>query len=64
VPDFWVVAGNPARMLRKIETTMDPAHPSNQQLPKEIDGAEKPMAQMARDVEMSGEAYHDDDQGW
>jgi hypothetical protein len=55
VPDFWVVAGNPARMIRKIETTMDPAHPSNQQSPKEIHGAEEPMAQMARDIEMKGE---------
>lgn len=26
VPDFTVVAGNPARIIRKVETEMDPAH--------------------------------------
>jgi hypothetical protein len=51
-------------MLRKIETTMDPTYPSNQQLPKEIHGAEKPMADMAKDIEMTGQKYHDDEQGW
>lgn len=63
VPEFWIVAGNPARMLRKIETTMDPEHPANR-APESAHGAEQPMAQMAKEVEMSGINYHDDDQGW
>lgn len=50
-------------MIRKIETTMDPAHPANQ-TPSEIFGAEGPMADQARDVEMNGDQYHDDEQGW
>ncbi|KIW02035.1 uncharacterized protein PV09_06538 [Verruconis gallopava] len=54
VPDFWVVAGNPARMLRKIETTMDPDQASSQNVPAETQGAEAPMAEMARDLEQSG----------
>jgi acetyltransferase-like isoleucine patch superfamily enzyme len=28
VPDFTIVAGNPARIVRKIETQMDPAQSS------------------------------------
>jgi len=63
VPDFWVVAGNPARMLRKIETTMDPEHYANRQ-PEPVYGAEKPMADMAQYAEMKGDMYHDDEQGW
>jgi hypothetical protein len=53
VPDFWVVAGNPARMLRKIETKMDPEHPENQKEDQTF-GAEKPMADMAKEVEITG----------
>jgi hypothetical protein len=50
-------------MLRKIETTMDPLHPSNQ-VPVDINGAEGPMAEMAKRVEEHGKEYHDDEQGW
>lgn len=63
VPDFWVAAGNPARMLRKIETTMDPEHPSNMR-PDEGFGAERPMADMADEMDIKAKEYHDDEQGW
>ena len=53
MPDFWVVAGNPARMLRKIETKLDPEHPENQK-EDQTSGAEKSMADMAKDIEMKG----------
>lgn len=52
MPDFWIVAGNPARMLRKIETKMDPEHPEHQKV-DETFGAEKPMAELAKDIEAS-----------
>jgi acetyltransferase-like isoleucine patch superfamily enzyme len=37
VPEFTVVAGNPARVIRKIETDMDPAQtkPEQEQQPAE-----------------------------
>ena len=51
VPDFHVAAGNPARIIRRIETAMDTTHkfvvnPSAQTL-----GAEKPMQEMALGLE-------------
>jgi acetyltransferase-like isoleucine patch superfamily enzyme len=51
VPDFCVVAGNPARLLKKIETTMDLEHPSNKPVGGSY-GAEEPMKDMARDLEV------------
>lgn len=48
VPDFHVVAGNPARIIRKVETEMDPSqrkakegHPGDH-----VEGAEVPMEEM------------------
>lgn len=52
MPDFWVVAGNPARLLRKIETKMDSEHPENQKEDPNF-GAERPMAGLAKDIEKS-----------
>ncbi|OAF99471.1 trimeric LpxA-like protein [Paraphaeosphaeria sporulosa] len=48
VPDFTVVAGNPARVIRKIETAMDPASGKVWEgWEKEVvEGAEVPMAEM------------------
>lgn len=49
VPDFTVVAGNPARVIRKIETAMDPA--SGKEWTgwgeEAVGGAEVPMAEIA-----------------
>ncbi|KAJ9639411.1 hypothetical protein H2201_002928 [Coniosporium apollinis] len=45
VPDFHVVAGNPARVLRKIETRMDPKQSTTSEEAKQ-EGAEKPMGEM------------------
>jgi hypothetical protein len=45
VPAFHVVAGNPARIIRKIKTNMDP----EQRVAEgktDADGAEKPMSTM------------------
>lgn len=39
-------------MLRKIETKMDPEHPEHQKV-DETFGAEKPMAELAKDIEAS-----------
>ncbi|KAE9986149.1 hypothetical protein EG328_006411 [Venturia inaequalis] len=52
VPDFWIVAGNPAKLLRKIETKMDPEHPEYQ-IVDETFGAEKPMAESVKHIEES-----------
>jgi len=47
VPDFHVVAGNPARIIRKIETAMDPSQsttavPANETVKE---GTEKVLAE-------------------
>jgi acetyltransferase-like isoleucine patch superfamily enzyme len=48
VPDFTVVAGNPARFIRKIETAMNPASGKEWRGWEEhaVEGAEVPMAEM------------------
>jgi acetyltransferase-like isoleucine patch superfamily enzyme len=54
VPDFTVVAGNPARVLRKIETVMDPTQSDTEWggWPEDhSEGAEVPMARMAKEEE-------------
>lgn len=50
VPAFHVVAGNPARIIRKIQTKMDPDYTPDQARP-DTEGAEVPMAQLALDDE-------------
>lgn len=50
VPPFHVVAGNPARVLRKIETAMDPDQARVTRVPASksgAEGAEVPMAHAA-----------------
>jgi acetyltransferase-like isoleucine patch superfamily enzyme len=42
VPPFHVVAGNPARILRKIESAL---HPSDAGLKQDLEGAEVPMSE-------------------
>jgi len=63
VPDFWVAAGNPARLLKKIDTTMDPDHPSNQRTEGEY-GAEKDKVELADELQVKQGEYNDGDQGW
>ncbi|KAJ4298179.1 hypothetical protein N0V90_006078 [Kalmusia sp. IMI 367209] len=48
VPDFTVVAGNPAKIIRKIETAMDPTSGIEWKgwAADEAQGAEVPMAEM------------------
>jgi len=46
VPPFHVVAGNPARVIRKIKTNMDPEQ-SVQEAHRDTQGAERPMADMS-----------------
>ena len=46
------MAGNPARIIRKVKTKMDPDYTPDQARP-DIQGAELPMAQLAVDVEKS-----------
>lgn len=50
VPPFHVVAGNPARIIRKIESEWDKGGGSGTQDDKQ-QGAEGPMAQMASKLE-------------
>ncbi|KAL9612759.1 MAG: hypothetical protein Q9167_002644 [Letrouitia subvulpina] len=50
VPAFHVVAGNPARIIRKIETSMDPNSKLDSQK-RETQGSEVPMAQLAEELE-------------
>jgi acetyltransferase-like isoleucine patch superfamily enzyme len=48
VPDFTVVAGNPAKVIRKIDTAMDPANDAKRDewTKDRAAGAEVPMAEM------------------
>ena len=46
VPPFHVVAGNPARIIRKIKTNMDPEQ-RVQEGDTDTQGAERPMAAMS-----------------
>lgn len=51
MPPFHVVVGNPARIIRKIETKMDSN--SGAEIPKlETEGPEAAMAQFARELEV------------
>ncbi|KAL9045877.1 MAG: hypothetical protein Q9214_001159 [Letrouitia sp. 1 TL-2023] len=50
VPAFHVVAGNPARIIRKIETSMDPNSKLDSQK-GETQGSEFPMAKLAEELE-------------
>jgi len=48
VPPYHVAAGNPARILRKVETEMDPEQRSAAKSGNTaVEGAEEPMSQMA-----------------
>lgn len=47
VPDFCVAAGNPAKVLRTIETEMDPSQKGPISTRDQVEGAERPMAQQA-----------------
>lgn len=48
IPPFHVAAGNPAKIIRKIETAMDPAQKLQaNESPKDVEGAEGPMARSA-----------------
>ena len=62
VPDFWIAAGNPARLIRKVETTMDPEHSAKMPVDKGF-GAEDPMAGLAKDIEVKSDENADDNQG-
>jgi acetyltransferase-like isoleucine patch superfamily enzyme len=46
VPDFYIVAGNPARLLRKVETSMDPTQKGVMGSKDQVQGAEAPMAEI------------------
>ncbi len=52
VPAFHVVAGNPARILRKIETAMDPEQRPKDGRPADTGGPEEPMARLAEKLDV------------
>ena len=58
VPDLWIAAGNPARLLRKAITAMDTSDASQHA------GVVTAMETMADQVESHGKLYTDEDQGW
>ena len=54
VPPFHVVAGNPARVIRRITTKLDPAQraePEGGNYDISTRGAEEPMAELAEKLE-------------
>ena len=50
VPPFHVAAGNPARVIRKIDTKMDPEQ-DLMTTGQDVEGAEVPMAELAKKLE-------------
>lgn len=55
VPDFTIVAGNPAKFIRKVETQMDPAQSGAEwggwpETQDQVAGAEVPMAEAVEDT--------------
>lgn len=51
VPPFHVAAGNPARVIRRIDTKMDPEQIlESTSTGQDIEGAEVPMAELANKV--------------
>lgn len=55
VPAFHVAAGNPARVLRRIDTSMDPEQARGTAAEGGAAGAEEPMAEMAEKLEGGGD---------
>ena len=51
MPAFHVVAGNPARIIRKVETSMDPESKLQDGQRVDTQGAEVPMTQLANELE-------------
>lgn len=50
VPPFHVAAGNPARVIRKIKTNMDPEQ-GHETPDQNVEGAEVPMAELAEKLQ-------------
>ena len=50
VPPFHVAAGNPARVIRRIETNLDPEQ-TLEKRSKDIQGEEGPMTELADKLE-------------
>jgi acetyltransferase-like isoleucine patch superfamily enzyme len=63
VPDFWIAAGNPARLLRKVNTPMDPENPTH-----EIQAHDRLVKRAKVDIDRRMETrnfeYKDEEQGW
>jgi serine acetyltransferase len=60
VPAFWVVAGNPARLIRRIETAMN----TNSISTSSSMGVRNPAVATKSETHADGPAYTDEDQGW
>ncbi|KAF2270257.1 maltose O-acetyltransferas-like protein [Lojkania enalia] len=55
VPDFTVVVGNPAKVVRKVETAMDPTQNSSEWTgwpDDHVEGAEVPMAKITQESQV------------
>jgi len=55
VPEYWIAAGNPARLLREVKRSTQS---------QEIAGVVSAMAIDAKEAEASKGHYTDDEQGW
>lgn len=50
VPAYHLAAGNPARIIRRIKTNLDPEQFVQEDESRELDGAEGPMKELAENV--------------
>lgn len=51
IPAYHLAAGNPARIIRRIKTSLDPEQVVHEDEDRDLDGAEGPMKELAENIE-------------
>lgn len=51
VPAYHLAAGNPARIIRRIKTSLDPEQVVREAEDRDLNGAEGPMKELAENIE-------------
>lgn len=51
VPAYHLAAGNPARIIRRIKTSLDPEQAVREDEDRDLDRAEGPMKELAENIE-------------
>lgn len=51
IPAYHLAVGNPARVIRRIKTNLDPEQVLQEDESGDLDGAEGPMKELAENIE-------------